>query len=143
LKIKIDEGGKVMITAVNLNVAYHDDLTVQARDDMDVRLLDFVKTRVNSFVKLDLLHFFNENRHTVDTVENIARYFGRKIEVVKPALAELVEDGLVVQKQVADKPVYVLTPDKTTVALIDQLKRACEDRHFRIKAVEYMIRGMR
>lgn len=132
-----------MITMVNLNVAYRDDLTIQSRDDIDVRLLDFVKTRVNSFVKLDLFHFFYENRHTVDTVENIARYLGRKTEAVKPALAELVEDGLVVQKWVADKPVYALTPDETTGALIDQLMRACEDRHFRIKAVEYMIRGMR
>lgn len=132
-----------MITAVNWNAAYRNDLTTRLRDDMDIRLLDFVKTLVNSFVKLDLLHFFYENRYTVDTVENIARYIGRKTEAVESALAELVKDGLVEQKRVADKPVYALTPDETTVALIDQLIRAYEDRHFRLKAVEHMIRGMR
>jgi hypothetical protein len=58
-------------------------------------------------------------------------------------LAELIEDGLVEQKLVADKPVYALTTDETMRALVDQFTRAYEDRHFRIKAVEYMIRGMR
>jgi hypothetical protein len=132
-----------MVTTVNLNVVYRDDLTTRSREGMETRLLDFVKTRVNSFVKLDLLHFFYENRHTVDTVENIARYLGRKTGAVKPALAELVEDGLVVQKWVADQPVYALTPDETTGTLIDQLIRAFENRRFRIEAVEYMLRGMR
>lgn len=132
-----------MITTVDLNVAYRAELTIQSRDEMEVRMLDFVKTWGNSFVKLDLLHFFNENRLTVDTFENIAGYIGRKIEAVKPALAELVADGLVVQKRVAHKPVYALTPDETTVALVDQLIRTWEDRHFRVEAVEYMIRGMR
>jgi hypothetical protein len=132
-----------MITAVDLNVAYRADLTIQSRDEMEVRMLDFVKTWVNSFVKLDLLYFFNENGLTVDTVENIAGYIGRKMEAVKPALGELVADGLVIQKQVVHKPVYALTPDETTVALVDQLIRTWEDRRFRLKAVEYMIRGMR
>jgi hypothetical protein len=132
-----------MITAVNLNVAYRDDLTTRSRDDRDCPLLDFIKTQVNSFIKWDLLHFFNNNRHTVDTVENIARYIGRKTEAVQPELAELIEAGLVEQKRVGDQPVYVLTPDETRRAVVDQFTRACEDRHFRIKAVEYMIRGMR
>jgi DNA-binding transcriptional regulator YhcF (GntR family) len=132
-----------MITTGNLNIAYRDDLTTQSRDDMKVRLLDFVKTRVNSFIKLDVLHFFNKNRHTVDSVENIAGYLGRKTEVVKPALAELVDDGLVEQKRGADKPVYALTSDETSRALIDQFIKACENRHFRIEAIEYVIRGMR
>ena len=132
-----------MITAVNLNFAYRDDLTTRSRDDTNCPLLDFVKTRVNSFIKWDLLDFLNENRHTVDTVENIARYIGRKTEAVQSELAELVEAGLVEQKRVGDKPVYALTPDETRRALVDQFTRACEDRHFRIKAVEYMIRGMR
>jgi hypothetical protein len=132
-----------MITTGNLNVAYRDDLTIQSRDDVDVRLLDFVKTRVNSFIKLDLLHFFNKNRHTVDSVANIAGYLGRKTEAVKPALAELVEDGLVEQKRVADKPVYALTSDEISRALVDQFIRACENRNFRMEAIKYMIRGMR
>jgi hypothetical protein len=132
-----------MITNVSLDFAHYDDLAIRSREDVEVYLLDFVKTRVNSFVKLDVLHFFNKNGHTAATVENIAGYIGRKTEAVKPALAELVEDGLVAQKQVADQSVYALTPDKNTVALIDQLIRAGEDRHFRIKAVDYLIQGMR
>ena len=59
-------------------------------DEMDPTLFDFIKTKVNSFIKWDLVRFFYENPHTVDTANNIAPYIGRKVSQVKLALEALV-----------------------------------------------------
>jgi hypothetical protein len=112
-------------------------------DDMDPTLLTFVKTKVNSFIKWDLVRFFYENPHTADTVENIAKYAGRNATAVKPELEDLVANGIM-QKQVLDDiPIFSLSPDEEMRALVDKFILACEDRHFRVKAVYHIIRGMR
>jgi hypothetical protein len=121
-----------------------DDFTARLMDDMDPTLLDFVKTKVNSFIKWDLVRFFYENPHTADTVENIAKYAGRNAEAVKPELEDLVESGIM-EKKVLDgnTVIYALATDEDMRALVDQFILACEDRHFRVKAVYHIIRGMR
>jgi hypothetical protein len=121
-----------------------DDFTARLMDDMDPTLLDFVKTKVNSFIKWDLVRFFYENPHTADTVENIAKYAGRNADAVKPELEDLVESGIM-EKKVMDgnTVIYSLATDEDMRALVDQFILACEDRHFRVKAVYHIIRGMR
>lgn len=120
-----------------------DDFTARLMNDMDPVLLDFVKTKVNSFIKWDLVRFFYENPHTADTVENIAKYAGRNAAAVAPELEELVESGVMERRMVEDTPVYSLAADETMRQLVDQFILACEDRHFRVKAVYHIIRGMR
>jgi hypothetical protein len=39
--------------------------------------------------------------------------------------------------------IYSLATDEDMRALVDQFILACEDRHFRVKAVYHIIRGMR
>jgi hypothetical protein len=113
-------------------------------DDMDPTLLDFVKTKVNSFIKWDLVRFFYENPHTADTVENIAKYAGRNADAVRPELEDLVESGIMEKKSLDNNTyIYSLATDETMRALVDQFILACEDRHFRVKAVYHIIRGMR
>jgi hypothetical protein len=121
-----------------------DDFTARLMDDMDPILLDFVKTKVNSFIKWDLVRFFYENPHTADTVENIAKYAGRNADAVRPELEDLVESGIM-EKTALDNNthIYALASDETMRALVDQFILACEDRHFRVKAVYHIIRGMR
>ena len=121
-----------------------DDFTARLMDDMDPTLLDFVKTKVNSFIKWDLVRFFYENPHTADTVDNIAKYAGRNADAVKPELEDLVESGIM-EKKVMDSStaIYSLATDEDMRALVDQFILACEDRHFRVKAVYHIIRGMR
>ncbi len=119
-----------------------DDFTARLMSDMDPDLLEFIKTKVNSFIKWDLVRFFHENPHTADTVENIARYTGRNPLAVKPELEELVESGLMRRQLVSGIPVYSLTTDEATRNLIRRFVQACEDRHFRVKAVYHIIRGM-
>ncbi len=120
-----------------------DDFTARLMDDMDPVLLDFVKTKVNSFVKWDLVRFFHENPHTADTVENIAKYAGRNITAVEPELNELVDGGIMQETTLGDTSIYSLVSDEEMRNLVDRFITACEDRHFRVKAVYHIIRGMR
>ncbi|MDX9954511.1 MAG: hypothetical protein RBT75_10465, partial [Anaerolineae bacterium] len=62
--------------------------------DIDPELLDFLNQYVDSFIKWDLMRFFFNNPHTIDTVDNIARYAGRNPEAVEQELAELAVRGL-------------------------------------------------
>ena len=120
-----------------------DDFTAKLMDDMDARLLDFIKTKVNSFIKWDLVRFFYENPNTTDSVENIAKYAGRNTAAVQSELKELVESGVMEVQLVNDLPVYSLASDQEMRQLVDEFILACEDRHFRVKAVYHIIRGMR
>ena len=120
-----------------------DDFTARLMDDMDPILLDFVKTKVNSFIKWDLVRFFHENPHTADTVENIAKYAGRNVTAVEPELEELVDSGIMKKTLLGESPIYALAIDEETRTLVDKFIMACEDRHFRVKAVYHIIRGMR
>ena len=120
-----------------------DDFTAKLMDDMDARLLDFIKTKVNSFIKWDLVRFFYENPNTTDSVENIAKYAGRNTAAVQSELKELVESGVMEVQLVNDLPVYSLASDQEMRQLVDEFILACEDRHFSVKAVYHIIRGMR
>jgi hypothetical protein len=120
-----------------------DDFTARLMDEMDPIMLDFVKTKVNSFIKWDLVRFFHENPHTADTVENIAKYAGRNIDAVEPELEELVQSGIMQKTELGDTSIYTLVTDTEMRNLVDKFIVACEDRHFRVKAVYHIIRGMR
>lgn len=120
-----------------------DDFTARLMEDMDSRLLDFIKTRINSFIKWDLVRFFYENPNTTDSVENIAKYAGRNTAAVQSELEDLVASGVMAKQLVDDLQVYSLAADEEMRRLIDEFILACEDRHFRVKAVYHIIRGMR
>ncbi len=123
-------------------MADQDDQASRLAADIDPHLLAFLRTKVNSFIKWDLVRFFHDNAHTVDTAENIARYTGRDTAAIAPALQELVEAQILDKQDVSGMAVYTLTSDEATRALIRRFILACEDRQFRVKAMYYMIRGM-
>ena len=120
-----------------------EDFTTRLMNDMDPPLLDLVKTKVNSFIKWDLVRFLRENPNTADTAENIAKYVGRNAATVEPELRELVESQIMEVKSVEGLPVYTLTTDTATRDLIDRFIAECEDRHFRVKVIYHIVRGMR
>lgn len=124
-------------------VANGDDFTARLMNDMDPGLLDFVKSKVNSFIKWDLIRFFYENPNTADTVENIAKYAGRNAAAVKPELEEMVESGVMETRQVEGIVIYSLATNQEMRELVNRFILACEDRHFRVKAVYHIIRGLR
>ena len=120
-----------------------EDFTTRLMNDMDPPLLDLVKTKVNSFIKWDLVRFLRENPNTADTSENIAKYIGRNAATVEPELHELVESHIMEVRQVDGIPVYSLTTSADTRELLDRFITACEDRHFRVKVIYHIVRGMR
>ncbi len=118
------------------------DLSARVMRDMDPELLEFLQLYVDSFVKWDLLYFFHENPHTIDTVENIARYAGRTPAAVHSALQELAQRRLLEETEMGEMVVYALTPNPQKRAQLEQFIRAGEDRQFRVKAIFHMVRGV-
>ncbi|HEY68856.1 MAG: hypothetical protein DRI79_05515 [Chloroflexi bacterium] len=118
------------------------DLTGRLMADMDPRLLEFLRTKVNSFVKWDLVRFFHDNPHTTDTADNIARYAGRSLEIIRTELAELARAGVLEENQLGDMIVYSLAPNRQIRELLEQFVRASDDQQFRVKAIYHIIRGM-
>jgi hypothetical protein len=118
------------------------DLSGRVVADMDPRLLRFLREKISSFVKWDLVRFFHENPHTTDTAYNIARYAGRNVDVVVTELAELARDGVLEANQLGDMTVYSLVPDTEVRDLLRQFMEASDDRHFRVKLIYHIIRGM-
>jgi hypothetical protein len=131
-----EEGGATLVFS-------GEDFTTRLMNDMDPPLLDLVKTKVNSFIKWDLVRFLRENPNTADTAENIAKYVGRNATTVEPELRELVDCQIMEVKQVDGMPVYSLSTDAGTRELLDRFITACEDRHFRVKVIYHIVRGMR
>ncbi|MGD9048377.1 MAG: hypothetical protein PVF77_10010, partial [Anaerolineae bacterium] len=131
-----EEGGVTLVFS-------GEDFTTRLMNDMDPPLLDLVKTKVNSFIKWDLVRFLRENPNTADTAENIAKYVGRNATTVEPELRELVDSQIMEVKQVDGMPVYSLSTDAGTRELLDRFITACEDRHFRVKVIYHIVRGMR
>jgi hypothetical protein len=119
-----------------------EDFTAKLMNDMDPSLLDFVRTKVNSFIKWDLIRFFHENPNTADTAENIARYTGRHVSAVEPELDGLVESEVMSRRVSGETTVYSLPADQEARELIERFTLACEDRHFRVKAVYHIIKNM-
>jgi hypothetical protein len=124
-------------------LATSEDFTAKLMNDMDPALLDFVKTKVSSFIKWDLVRFFYENPNTADSAENIARYAGRHVDAVQPELDDLVASGVMEKKMLGQTAVYSLSSEEQIRQLVDQFILACEDRHFRVKAVYHIIKNMR
>jgi len=120
-----------------------EDFTTKLMDDMDPELLALVRTEINSFIKWDLLRFFQENPNTADSIENIAKYLGRSVAIVEPDLNELVESGFMNKQQVGQSVVYSLTTNPERRQQIARFVAASSDRHFRVRAVYHIIRGMR
>ena len=124
-------------------VSSGEDFTTRLMNDMDPQLLDLVKTKVNSFIKWDLVRFLRDNPNTADTADNIAKYIGRNAATIEPELRDLVSARLMELRSVEGISVYSLTADPAIRELIDRFMTECDDRHFRVKVIYHIVRGMR
>ncbi|MCD4686190.1 MAG: hypothetical protein K8S97_09660 [Anaerolineae bacterium] len=120
-----------------------EDYAASLMNDMDPRLLELIRGQINTFIKWDLVRFFNENPHTNDTAENIARYTGRDVRIVEPELIQLAEDGVLEMEALPDMRVFTYTADQELRALVADFLARCEDRQFRVKAIYHVIRNLR
>lgn len=115
---------------------------VTSQPDANDRLLDFVRDKVDTFVKWDLVRFFHDNPYAADTAENIARFAGRDSRIVERELQELANSG-VVESSVAGKTlVYRYIKDEEIRDLVGTFVAACDDRDFRVRAINLVIEGL-
>jgi len=119
------------------------NLTSRLMGDMEEDLIAFVSKYVDSFVKWDLMRFFHENPHTIDNVENIARYTGRDAETIGQQLSELAERELLKKTQMEKMVVYSLNPDPAVEKQLARFITASEDPQFRVKIIFHLIKGIR
>lgn len=118
------------------------DDTMTTKQD-DTKLLAFVRQKLNSFVKWDLVRFFHDNPFAADTAENIARYTGREQFLVQSDLGALTQDGIITAHTIANRQVYRLSKDTDVREMIGSFVRACDDREFRVRAIQEVIEGLR
>ena len=114
------------------------------REDNDTRLLDFVREKVDTFVKWDLVRFFHDNPHAADSAENIARFAGRDARTVEKDLQALVKSG-VLESSIAGNGttrIYRYVKDEQVRDDIRRFVIACDDREFRVKAINQVIEGL-
>lgn len=103
---------------------------------------DFIHNKVNSFIKWDLVRFFHDNPHTVDTAENISYYIGHGVQTLEQELQGLVDAGVLDVELVAGMQVYRIVEDSEMQGLIAEFVAACHDRSFRVRAIHHVIAGM-
>lgn len=111
--------------------------------NMDPQLEAFLRDTVDSFIKWDLIRFFHDNPHVMDTADNIARYTGRDEATVVPELVGLAEQGVLRVSQVSGRQIFQLSTNTEIREQIDAFLRACDDRQFRVQAINQVISAMR
>ena len=111
-------------------------------DNIDPDLLKLIQTQINTFVKWDLVRFFHDNPHAVETTSNIARLTGRDVRVVEPELADLAQHNILFVHVLAGMRVYSLSDDDEVRDLLARFIRACDSRQFRIKAIYHVIQAL-
>jgi hypothetical protein len=115
--------------------------TQSERSEIDPSLLDFLRAKVNSFIKWDLVRFFHDNPYAVDSADHIARYIMRDPRTTQRELEGLAESEVVNADEISGVRVYRLTLDNTIRDLISQFVSACDDREFRVQAINEVING--
>jgi len=102
----------------------------------------FLRYRVNSFIKWDLVRFFYDNPHTVDTAENIANTIGRDARTVQRELDGLVSADVLEATNLNSGRVYRYSNNAESRRLVADFMRACHNREFRVKAIQHVIAGL-
>lgn len=115
------------------------------QDDSErrARIMRFLRQKLNSFVKWDIVRFFHDNPHAVETADDIARALGREGDEVPEALKALTASKVLVMKTVSGTAVFSLHDDPAVRALVHEFVIACDDRDFRAAAIQQVIDGLR
>ncbi|MCC6801641.1 MAG: hypothetical protein IT319_02055 [Anaerolineae bacterium] len=117
-------------------------VTSQQNSDLDSRLLDFVREKVNTLVKWDLVRFFHNNPHAANTAENIARFAARDPATVERELEQLVDSSILEAAVASNRRIYRLIKDQPTRDLVQAFVNACDDRDFRVRAIQLVVEGL-
>ncbi|MDZ4766823.1 MAG: hypothetical protein SGI73_19975 [Chloroflexota bacterium] len=116
---------------------------INTESDSDARLLRFLHQTLNTFVKWDIARFFHDNPYAADAAESIARGIGREGEEIAGSLQELAASGVLRVKGGGANSVYSLVDDAEMRRLVDDFVVACDNRDFRLIAIQQVIEGLR
>jgi hypothetical protein len=108
----------------------------------DAILLDFVRDKIDTFVKWDLVRFFHDNPYAANTAENIAHFVGRDPHKVEQELRDLVGHGVLEINTMGDVQVFRFVKTQEIRDLIGHFVLACDDRDFRVRAINLVIEGL-
>jgi hypothetical protein len=112
-------------------------------DGIEPGLSAFLQQKVNTFIKWDLIRFFHDNPHAASTVEDVARYTGREVWAIRDDMQQLANTGVLNQTEHSGRTIYTLAADDAMRSLIQKFVMACDDRSFRVKAINLVISSMR
>jgi hypothetical protein len=107
------------------------------------RVMRFLRQKLDSFVKWDIVRFFHDNPHAVETADDIARALGREGDEVPEALKALTASKVLTMKTVSGTAVFSLHDDPAVRALVHEFVIACDDRDFRAAAIRQVIDDLR
>lgn len=113
----------------------------QSPADLDRKWLSFIQTKVTTFTRWDLLRFFNDNPHTLDSADNVAQFIGRETAAVQASLDNLVRAGMVESEQRGDVFIYRLSEHPEVRQTLTDFIRACHNREFRARAIRTIIQS--
>lgn len=109
---------------------------------MDLSWQKFLRHKINSFIKWDLIRFFHDNPHTIDTAENIAKVVCRESDSVCRELDGLVQAEMLIIETVSGQTIYRLTNDSDMRQVIREFVANCHNREFRARAINHVIHDM-
>ncbi len=109
--------------------------------EMDPELRAFLERYVDSFAKVELLRFFHDHPHSIDTAETIASATGRDVESLCPELNDLAATGLIQRTQMGEVTVYALDSSPEVWERLHRFVEASRDHRFRIRLIYYLVRG--
>ncbi|MDP3014631.1 MAG: hypothetical protein Q8M92_10330 [Candidatus Subteraquimicrobiales bacterium] len=112
------------------------------RQEMAIKeeLERFLKNVVNSMAKLDLVIFFYNNPHTIDTVDGLAARIGRRVERIGKDIEELSEAEVVEKRIQGDLVLYSFSSNPESYALVGKFLKDLDDREIRLKVITYIIK---
>jgi hypothetical protein len=88
------------------------------------------------------VRFFHENPDTADIADDVACCVGRSPVFIEKQLIELVETGVLGRETSGEMAIYSLTTDREMCDLVGQLMLARDDRRFRVRVLDHIIRNM-
>ncbi|GAB1422271.1 hypothetical protein MASR2M15_24940 [Anaerolineales bacterium] len=98
----------------------------------------FLLEKVNSFVKWDVIRFFYDNPHTMETSDAIAAAIAANPLSLANELEELSQAGILIRKQNETARVYCLSDEPQVFEVIQEFVRSCHDRTFRLSVIQFM-----
>lgn len=104
------------------------------------RIVQFVHDRLDSLTKWEIGRFFNENPYALETADTLIAVTHREPQQVTLALEQLADCGVLLREERPGTVAYRLGTDPHLRALLAEFVSACDDRDFRARLIQDVLR---